>query len=138
MTATLNRAPGFMSGTGQVGDYAPVSFTPLHREGDTTPTLTTVTVSVQVTAEDIAAGLWWLFSPALLESDLVALETDPAFAHQMVSESLWALGGTQLSETRMAMLTTEDIDTQLVVARLLRLVHRLYGTTVPAPRTERA
>lgn len=68
MTATLTAD----TATGTIAGHT-TQFTPLHREGNTTPALLQMTTTIPLSYEDIVAAVWVLTS---FGSDLADLPTD--------------------------------------------------------------
>lgn len=109
-----------------------VEFTSLHREDNDTPVTTSVTVTMPMSVEDLAAALWILVTGGMTFEEL----TDDQVARELVLETVFAEGGLKLADARQAMSATRPRTTEHRLARQVQArAVEVFGTpAVPAPR----
>lgn len=116
---------------------AAVAFGTSHRQHRTDPVLTTVSAPIELSFDDLVAALF-RWDPWSREE-----VADDRAARELVAESVFNFGCEGLEEARAAVLTAES--TMLPgdaawewLAFCRQRVTELFGTAVPAPRTEQA
>ncbi|SDY10430.1 hypothetical protein SAMN05216215_10203 [Saccharopolyspora shandongensis] len=122
---------------GMVGENH-ATFFPSHREGNDSPVVMQVSMSLPVSLEDIEAVLWIAVNGGMTldEREL----GDDQYAHEMVLETLLHEGGNRIYNARMDIEEIKPGGGQWALLMMIRKrVRDLYGRpSVPTPRRELA
>ncbi|SDX91470.1 hypothetical protein SAMN05216215_101756 [Saccharopolyspora shandongensis] len=122
---------------GMVGENH-AKFFPTHREGNDTPVVMQVSMSLPVSLEDIEAVLWIAVNGGMTldEREL----GDDAFAHEMVLETFLHEGSNRVYEARLDIEEIKPGGGDWALLMMVRKrVRELYGRpSVPTPRRELA
>jgi hypothetical protein len=121
--------------TGMVGRHR-ADFIPVHRECNNTPAALTVTLAVPMSLEDITAVLWVAICGTGMP--VCELAADPQWVHRVVCETVFAVGGFKVDDTRRDIVDIRVGHTDYpTLTELRHLVSRLYATpAAPAPRRD--
>ncbi|WP_326945441.1 hypothetical protein OG439_38505 [Amycolatopsis sp. NBC_01307] len=113
-----------------------VEFAPAHREGNQSCVVTTITMGVPLSFEDITAVLMYVTDGSSRE-DLIDWLADPALVRRTVIESAWAMGGFAIEQERLKLAGIESgtwDSERLDLAWTCSVRVFATDTDVPAPR----
>jgi len=84
-----------------------VQFTPVHREGNDSRVVTTMTLGLPLSLEDVAAVLMYITN-GCSRAEVTEWLADPTEVRRLVVETAWALGGSAINDERLGLAEIES------------------------------